>query len=313
LISFDDDHVATVGIVGVPYIGIFHVSESGALAKLRDIQIPQDYTISLRDTAFQLSLPFVAAILPGANSIRVALWNVHSGQLACLLNPAERLSDAWFSDHGFQSGSLRLTKTHLVVSLTTCVLITPLSELAQEVEVEEPRRRFVFPSRSMGMDAPEVMLATAVRAHELVQADSPPMIWTVEGSPAVCMAGATALSRVSLAPPLVILDVNSTSIVPWSDTMTEQRFSSATVSPCGRHLAAVNEYGLLYLAADFARVREGTQSWEAITTRIAFPPPAMQVIWEHEERVVVKAVGCIHETLQGLLLTSWHRADPSMS
>jgi hypothetical protein len=64
----------------------------------------------------------------------------------------------------------------------------------------------------------------------------------------------------------------------------------ATVSPSGRHFAAVNEYGLLYIAADFDRVRQGLQSWEGITTKIILPPPAMHAIWEHEERLIVKAV-----------------------
>jgi hypothetical protein len=220
--SVDEDWIATIASSGILSMSMLHPVEAGGLTWSHHLELPQDLSFTFRDGSYQLKLPFLAAIMQGPNSIRVAVWDAHTGQLKRIINPAEYLSDAWYNGHGFQYGAVRLTRSHVVISLMTCVLVVPLSELEDE---EAVKRRFVFPSRSMGMDTPEVMLATAVRIAEDSVEDLSPAIWGIPNSPAVYMDGSAAMTRVNLAPPLVILDTSSTSVVPWSDTMTEARFS----------------------------------------------------------------------------------------
>jgi hypothetical protein len=208
-----------------PSLNIYARNEQRAYGHLLEVAPPQDFTFTVRDNSIKLVWPFLAVILQSNISLRVAVYDAPSGNLVRILDPSKHIHHAWYIEHGFTTGSIQLTRNYLLVSMTTCVLIMALSEIEEELD---SRRRFIFPSRSMGMDSSAVMMATAVRALDTQTLGTHTKVWTCQDSPAIYMAGATAMTQVALTPPLVTLDINSTSIVPWSDTMTEQRFTSGT-------------------------------------------------------------------------------------
>jgi hypothetical protein len=199
---------------------------------LHELLPPEDLQFAVRDNALKSNALYLAVLLQAQHGVRVGVYNIVNGTLLYVINPTERLDGAWVPESGFNFASLDMTKTHVLISFLTCVMIVSFSAL----EFEEEKQRFIFPSRSMGMDAIQIMMAIP---HRALEAQPPPDRWKARISPSiwknasestVYMDGSIALSPVPLCSPLVRLDVNSTSIVPWSDTMTEQRFMSGMSS-----------------------------------------------------------------------------------
>lgn len=198
--------------------------------EVSEITVPEGHSFTSLTHSLRICSPYLAVLLQSAHGVRVGLYH-ESGDQSWVFNPAQFMSSAWTPAEGHNTVYLGLTQRHLLINLTTCVLILDLSSLPPLQEGEWPEF-FQFPSRSMGMDSPSVHMATACRLEESghlppAWIDSKPVAWMPEGgTKVVFVQGQAALSPVEVISPLVVLDATSTSIVPWSDTMTEQRFTS---------------------------------------------------------------------------------------
>jgi hypothetical protein len=198
--------------------------------EVSEIGVPEGHSFTNLTHSLRICSPYLAVLLQSPHGIRVGLYH-ESGDQNWVFNPAQSMSSAWTPAEGHNTVYLGLTQSHLLINLTTCVLILDLSTLPSLQEGEWPEFT-QFPSRSMGMDSPSVHMATACRLEESSQLppvwfDGKPAAWMPEGDAKVVLVqGPAALASVEIISPLVVLDATSTSIVPWSDTMTEQRFTS---------------------------------------------------------------------------------------
>lgn len=65
---------------------------------------------------------------------------------------------------------------------------------------------------------------------------------------------------------------------------------AARFSPDGRHLAAINAFGLLYLVPKFTRVDHEIVSFSDIVRRVYFGQPLRHLVWDGQpNRLVVQA------------------------
>lgn len=198
--------------------------------EVNEITAPEGHFFTTLTHSLRICSPYLAVLLQSAHGIRVGLYH-ESGDQTWVFNPSQSMNSAWTPAEGHNTVYLELTQTHLLINLTTCVLILDLLSLPRLQEGQWPDFA-QFPSRSMGMDSPSVQMATACRLEESSQLppvwmDGKPAAWIPDGDAKVVLVqGEAALTPVEITSPLVVLDAASTSIVPWSDTMTEQRFTS---------------------------------------------------------------------------------------